>query len=464
MRTNGAQLEVNGEIVANPTESDIDAAIDKIEQGFVTVTRSGGFYLEATPSDEGSDRLLNLACGDEQKGERQLATAPVKRTEAKALFGNLLEGGDAWRQRCTWRPLDKTATASKDTLSNRSWRSMADWLVGGGAVAFLLIVGIVPVLLPAALAVALCVFVVGKAWREVRVRRWPIADGRITASGLRPRRRRFMQEATRLDNVPAVTYEFSVAGRRYVGSRLGLNTEYAGINVGALVAQYPVGSTVTVHYSPSDPNDCLLEPYANSGLLADVLKLFAILGVFFAVLYYSASALARAVAAHFPNANAPHAVIALSAGFTFLILFVWSFRPQPSMAATPRASGKIVKREVEEVTLGNATADFARGAGSYLQPTIEVAYSVDGQHYILRTAIGEGIGAKARADAEARLAPYLLGATVSVLYDRANPGASSLEANLSTIARDPTQTRHRLAALACAFACFVAATIELGVL
>src|SRR5579859_7965368 len=115
MRTNGARLDVNGEIFAGPGESDVYAAVDKAALqagGHVTVTRSGGFFLEAAPSGEGSGGLLSLACGDEQKGQRQFATALVTCAEARALFSDFLSGGDAWRRQCRWRSRDAPAAAS----------------------------------------------------------------------------------------------------------------------------------------------------------------------------------------------------------------------------------------------------------------------------------------------------------------------------------------------------------------
>jgi Protein of unknown function (DUF3592) len=482
MRSNGAILDVNGEIVASPEESDVSAAVDRAAQqagGHVTVTRSGGFFLEAAPSGGGSGDLFSLACGDEQKGQRQFATAPVTRTQAKTLFSDFLDGGDAWRRQCRWRSRNTPAAASTAMPLIGSWRSSADCLAGVGAVAFMLVVVVVPMLFPAAVALALCIFVVGKARREVRVRRWPQANGRITASGLQPRRRRFRREATRLDNIPSLGYEFSVAGRPYVGSRLGLNTEYGGVDIGALVARYPVGAIVPVYYNPADPNDCLLDPFANRGLSGDVLKLFAILGAFFAALYYGASAATHAVAAHFYNANAPHVVFASSFRLLSLLLFVRSFRPQPRTAAMLRASGAIVKSEVEQVTLNSALGMY--GGNTNFQPTIEVAYSVGGQNYILRTSVGgvaiairtlgwaKKLGLERRfgtrpIDAQARLAPYPVGKAVNVLYNPNDPGAASLAVE-GIIADGRAQTYYyRVIALTCAFAGFVIATIALGVL
>lgn len=132
-----------------------------------------------------------------------------------------------------------------------------------------------------------------------------------------------------------------------------------------------------------------------------------------------------------------------------------------------------MKSELEEVSL---EAHTSYGGLTYLQPTIEVAYSVSGQNYILRTAVGGGIAVRTRGfakklglerrlgtrpvDAQAQLAPYPVGKTVNVLYSPGNPGAASLEG----AADGPTQTFYRVALLALAFACFVMTTIALGVL
>ncbi len=442
----------------------------------MTVTRSGGFFLEAAPSGDSGGRPFSLACGNEQKGQRQFASAPVTSAEAKALLGDFLAGGDAWQRQCRWRSRETSSAASTATPRNRSWRLLTDWAVEGGAVAVALISWFFPVLIPAGLALAFCLFVARKAWRETRVRRWPQVIGRITASGLQPRRRRFGMEATKLDNIPALAYEFSVAGRPYVGSRLNLNTEYAGVDVGAVAARYPVGALVPVYYDPADPSDCLLDPFANRGILGAALKLLAILALFSAALYYGASAATHATAVHFHTAAAPHAVLLLFAGLFCLVLFALSFRQQPS--AAPRASGTIVKSEVEAISLTtNFTNQGSVGPNPYfMQPTIEVAYSVGGQNYILRTALGSGTQVEKlgfwkqpsleersralRSRAEMQLAPYPVGKTVDVLYNPDNPGVGRLEGSVTT----PVTTNFRIITLVCAAACFALATVVLSVL
>ena len=72
MPSNGARPDVNGDIVASPGASDVAAAPSTGPPGepggLVTVTRSGGFFLEAAPSGAGNGDLLSLACGDQRKG------------------------------------------------------------------------------------------------------------------------------------------------------------------------------------------------------------------------------------------------------------------------------------------------------------------------------------------------------------------------------------------------------------
>ena len=154
---------------------------------------------------------------------------------------------------------------------------------------------------------------------------------------------------------------------------------------------------------------------------------FATLGACGAALYYGMSALTHAIAAHFPNANAPHVVLAASVGLLFLLLFVWSFRPRPRGAAVVQAAGTVVKGELEVISLGQAGhGEAAAPTDGSMLAAIEVAYSVGGQNYVSRTTVGGGIAARTQAEAQARLAPYPVGTTVIVRYRQGNPGAAAL--------------------------------------
>jgi len=465
----GARLEVNGASVANPGRGDVLAGVDKAARqagGNVTVTRAGGAFLEAAPADEGGGRLLSLAAGEGGAAPRQFSTKRASRDEAKALLGDFFDGGGAWRKHGQWRAPSgsgaEQAPASAGAIEGRWAALLAVGGAVGGAAAFLLAFQTAPALIPALAAFALVALMAWKGAQEFRVRRWPHANGRITASGLQPRRRRFSREETRIDNIPALSYEFTVAGKPHVGSRIGLNTEFAGVDVGALVARYPVGAVVAVYYNPARPDDCLLDPFANRGIAADLIKLFAPLGAIAAAIYYGGPLLANGVAARFPDANVGHAIFAGSAGLVFLLLLLWSFRARAPVAPPQRAAGVVTRAEVEEAVMPSNVSSY--GGGGYLVAVIEIAYSVAGQNYVLRTHVSKPFAIGAADAAKTKLAPYPIGAGVSVTYDRDNPSAAAFEGNPNAISVDSTRTGYRVTALICALGCFAMALRALGVI
>jgi hypothetical protein len=65
---------------------------------------------------------------------------------------------------------------------------------------------------------------------------------------------------------PVVRYEYEAAGRKYVGTRIRAGGVQTGSKRAAdkILKRYPVGSSVTVRYDPSDPKKCLLEITASS--------------------------------------------------------------------------------------------------------------------------------------------------------------------------------------------------------
>jgi hypothetical protein len=61
---------------------------------------------------------------------------------------------------------------------------------------------------------------------------------------------------------PVIRYRYSVQGRAYVGTRLGLGrwetTDSALVH--SVMLAYPVGASVRVHYAPADPAVSALRP------------------------------------------------------------------------------------------------------------------------------------------------------------------------------------------------------------
>ncbi len=60
-----------------------------------------------------------------------------------------------------------------------------------------------------------------------------------------------------------VKYEYQLMGQSYESDTLGFGNPAGGRKkANAKVAEYPVGSTVTVHYDPADPSKGVLETKA----------------------------------------------------------------------------------------------------------------------------------------------------------------------------------------------------------
>lgn len=94
---------------------------------------------------------------------------------------------------------------------------------------------------------------------------WPTTEGTVVRSELEKLRKKggagSNQRKNRFAFKPQVHYEFEVDGQSYSGSRLTFS-DYTTSNedqMQAIIAPYPVGTTVTVYYAPDKPSECTLE-------------------------------------------------------------------------------------------------------------------------------------------------------------------------------------------------------------
>ena len=81
-----------------------------------------------------------------------------------------------------------------------------------------------------------------------------------------------------------VTYTYQVAGASYTGDKVSIgqmssSSEYAQ----GILNRYPVGKKVSVHYSPGDPSDAVLETGIHGGtwICLGVGTAFALFGIMF---------------------------------------------------------------------------------------------------------------------------------------------------------------------------------------
>jgi hypothetical protein len=107
-------------------------------------------------------------------------------------------------------------------------------------------------------------FFVSDMRRAVTAARWPTMTGTILSSIAESHRSLVPggRGQTVIQWSPVVEYSYRVQGRDYHGSRLAFGADVAGPRdfAEAIVARYPAGREVTVHFNPANPSFAVLEP------------------------------------------------------------------------------------------------------------------------------------------------------------------------------------------------------------
>jgi hypothetical protein len=314
--------------------------------------------------------------------------------------------------------------------------------------------------------IVLIVVVVASKWRDfTRAQSWTTTTGRIVRSELVARHHRFQGEAETVTNVPAVEYEFTAGGRKYLGSRIGIGDDTGGANSEATLARYALGSDVTVYYDPDDPKNCVLErggpfahetatagapatsatpaPAESGGALYSLIHL-ALVGAIIWLIVGGPDYIEQ----HFPKGDAKVSVFAACFGLAALMLFLAARRRSKAAQGWPSVRGTIVRSEVEEFwdrTDGHSSKSY--------RAAVEFAYQVRGRDY-RGNQIKLGVAVSgSRPAAEKVTAKYPAGSVVDVHYDPANPGTAALE--------NPTGMTWLI--LAVAAACFALTAYTLGI-
>jgi uncharacterized protein DUF3592 len=117
-------------------------------------------------------------------------------------------------------------------------------------------------------------------------KRWPVSPGTVTASALeKSPQGRWRYRA-------AVQYRYRVGGKDYQSNRI-----FWGGNEGSrkhmelVIAAYPQGSKVSVHYDPQNPAEAVIDPAQNAGSKPLVLYAVAMVALGLFVLFLGAYAL-----------------------------------------------------------------------------------------------------------------------------------------------------------------------------
>ncbi|MEW6406388.1 MAG: DUF3592 domain-containing protein, partial [Chloroflexota bacterium] len=92
--------------------------------------------------------------------------------------------------------------------------------------------------------------------KAAAARNWPVARGTVTLSTLERRR---SSSGSGSVSYPVVYYTYEAGGQRYESNRIAPGMEVGGTGSDKVVARYPAGSTVDVHYNPQNPAEAVLE-------------------------------------------------------------------------------------------------------------------------------------------------------------------------------------------------------------
>ena len=96
---------------------------------------------------------------------------------------------------------------------------------------------------------------------------WLTAPGVVLNSDIQVRQSRSSRGQTTRSYLPQVSYQYQVKDQTYSGDRLGFGSgSYGKGKANKIIAVYPQGAQVTVHYDPADPSKAVLETTATDGV------------------------------------------------------------------------------------------------------------------------------------------------------------------------------------------------------
>ncbi len=261
-----------------------------------------------------------------------------------------------------------------------------------------------------------------------RARNWLTTTGTVTESKVQARKRQTMDEGTRFESEPRVTYEYEVGGKRYRASRISFGEHIGGADVMPTLARYAVGNEVQVYYNPTNPEEAILERE---------LPLVVAKGVAVLILFFFASAIlvpvaltvvSASIAPVLPNPDRAFMVTMLGAMAVFALLIALAIQRQVWAAKGWKvASGRILSSDVEAYQKWTTVKGRSR-LQTFFRPSIVYAFEVDGQQFISdQVSFGGQISWSSPRFSQQGLARYPEGSAVSVYYDPQNPTDSVLE-------------------------------------
>ncbi|MET2828281.1 DUF3592 domain-containing protein [Mesorhizobium shangrilense] len=301
-------------------------------------------------------------------------------------------------------------------------------------------------------------------WQEVRAARsWLPVRGKIISSRSEAREVRVSisrantTETTEVRNFPAITFVYTVNGRRFEGTRHTLRNEIGNFQVPETLARYPKGAEVTVYYDPSNPRTSVIERTMPDGSIQVMAYISAGLVVGSIALVFLVGGVVEAIRPHLPNPQNAGTAMLLTIMALIILRLGFAQKAIAEAAATwPTTQGSIASSGIEAFRIRSAFEGFWRRPGrTVFKSRVRYAYSVAGQDYVSgRVAFGATAAASLPALIGGDSRRYAEGGKVDVHYDPANPALAVLECRV----------RGLWALWAVAGAMFIGATVSVGLL
>lgn len=115
---------------------------------------------------------------------------------------------------------------------------------------------------------------------------WPTMPGVILSSHVDIHTSTDSEGSSSTSYKPVVAYQYTVMGLEYTGDRIGYGANtFSRRKSDEIIARYPVGQPVMVHYNPDKPQDAALETEAQGGVISLVIGIILmVVGIVMAVI------------------------------------------------------------------------------------------------------------------------------------------------------------------------------------
>ena len=137
-----------------------------------------------------------------------------------------------------------------------------EWIMAGSGLMVTVVSIICSVLLPLLILGGLGYFLYKRNQQSMAYRQstqaWQSTTGTIMMSSVQS-----SYSGGSHSTYPVVVYQYEVRGQRYQSQRIKAGEQFLNVRISgqaeATVQKYPIGSTVTVYYNPSNPAESVLE-------------------------------------------------------------------------------------------------------------------------------------------------------------------------------------------------------------